>query len=219
MNDKRKKTEEYFLQSVKNAGSMNTYNILIEFFKTMDDKAFDIFMGKLRDKKEVLSFIISHTESVKINEHHVIDELTKMGVKLEQKLKVDSYDYGKFTTPIPFLILDLPFKRASQTLDKKISIPRGNVISSLTGQVTGDSQGSKLTMPETQIIAGFGLDNVISEFFVPRGGDLGAGNAMDSYLYKTGKASLKDVKQFGTGIVSSRSLRSYFTSSHLKSTL
>jgi len=219
MNAKRQKTEEYILKSVKNAGSKTTYDILVEFFKSMDDKAFDVFMRKLKDKKEVLSFIIPHSESTKIDEHKVIKELEKMGVKLEQRLTVKSSDYGDFTTPIKFLILDLPFKRASQTLDKKISIPKGNIVSAMTGQVSNDSQGSRLTMPETQLLSGFGLDKAISEMFVPRGGDLGAGNAMDAYLFKTGRASLDDVKQFGTGVVSTKTLKSYFTASHLKSTL
>ncbi len=219
MNPKRIKTEEFILQAIKKAGSMNTYNILTGFFKGMNDKEFDIFMRKLRDKKEVLSFIISHNESTKIDEHKVINELKKLGVKLEQKLTVKSSDYGNFTTPIKFLLLDLPFKRASQTLDKKISIPKGNVISAMTGQVTNESQGSKITMPETQVLAGFGLDKTISEMFVPRGGDLGAGNAMDTFLFKTGRASLKDVSQYSTGVSSTRTVKSYLTSSHIKSTL
>jgi len=219
MTPKRKKTEEFILQSVKKAGSDNTFKIIDGLFKSMNDKEFDIFMKKLRDKKEILSFIISHNESTKIDEHKVINELKKMGVKLEQRLTVKSSDYGEFTTPIKFLLLDLPFKRAAQTLDKKISVPKGSVISAMTGQVANESQGSKVTMPETQLLAGFGLDKTISEMFVPRGGDLGAGNAMDAYLFKTGRASLKDVKQYGTGVVSTKTLKSYLSASHIKSTL
>lgn len=219
MNPKREKTQKFILESIKKSGSNNTYNIVLNLFENMNDKEFDIFMKKLRDKKEILSFIISHSESVKIDEHKIINELKKMGVKLEQQLTVKSTDYGNFTTPIKFLLLDLPFKRAAQTLDKKISVPKGNVISAMTGQVTNESQGSKITMPETQLLAGFGLDKTISEMFVPRGGDLGAGNAMDAYLFKTGRASLKDVKHFGTGVSSTRSLKSYLTASHIKSSL
>ena len=219
MNAKRKSVEEFFLKSVKNVNSDTTYNILVEFFKSMDDKAFDVLMKKLRDKKEVLSFIIPHSESTKINEHKVINELKKLGVELEQRLTVKSEDFGEYTTPIKFLLLDLPVKRASQTLDKKISIPKGKTVSAMTGQVSGESQGSRLTMPETQITAGFSLNKTISELFVPRGGDLGSGNAMDAYLFKTGRVSLSEAKQFSTGVESTKTLKSFFTASHLRSTL
>lgn len=219
MNAKRKSVEEFFLKSVKNVNSDTTYNILVEFFKSMDDKAFDVLMKKLRDKKEVLSFIIPHSESTKINEHKVINELKKLGVELEQRLTVKSEDFGEYTTPIKFLLLDLPVKRASQTLDKKISIPKGKTVSAMTGQVSGESQGSRLTMPETQITAGFSLNKTISELFVPRGGDLGSGNAMDAYLFKTGRVSLSEAKQFSTGVESTKTLKSFFAASHLRSTL
>jgi len=219
MFEKRKKVEELFLLRTKKAGSMVTYKIMKEFFATLKDSEFTTLMKNLRDNKEVLSFIIPHSEATKIDEHNIINLLDGLGVKLEQHLTIKSEEYGNYTTPIKFLLLDLPFKRASQTLDKKVSIPKGSTTSLLTGGVSGDAQSSKITMPETMIQSGFNLEKTISELFVPRGGDLGAGNAMDKYLYTTGKVSLKDVKMFSTGNVSTRTLKSYLSASHIESTL
>lgn len=219
MFDKRKQVEELFLKRVKDANSMVTYNVMLEFFKSLNDKEFTTLMKNLKSGKEVLSFIIPHSESTKIDEHNIINLLNGLGVKLEQHLTVKSEEYGDYKTPIKFLLLDLPFKRASQTLDKKVSIPKGNKTSLLTGGVTGESQSSKITMPETMIQSGFNLEKTISELFVPRGGDLGAGNAMDQYLYNTGSVSMSDIKPYSTGNVSTRTLKSYLTASHIKSTL
>lgn len=114
-----------------------------------------------------------------------------------------------FITPNKYLILNVPTRRASQILTKKISIPKDDKkIDLLTGQVTGESKASKLTLPELQILVGMGIKDSAIELMKDRGGDLGAKDAMSKLLIRQGSVSQKVLENYATGVVSTNTLKS-----------
>jgi hypothetical protein len=122
--------------------------------------------------------------------------------------------------PNEFPILILPCRRAAQLLTKKISIPTDNKSVDLTsGQVTGKSRSSRITMPELQIMYPIGLVKTAEEYLKTRGGDLGESVAMDKILYNNGEVSKSTLERYATGTVSARTLKSYFRAACIVSTL
>jgi hypothetical protein len=157
------------------------------------------------------------------------------GVTLEKNLAIaDELDHEFFQRlwitnkkdtpdhmiPVECLVMDLPVRRASQLLIKKISVPDDSrTIDALTGQPTGESKGAKLSYPELQICAAMGLDNSMVELMKYRGGDNKGLIAFNSMLSRYGRVNLKSVEPYASGVESTKSLKTFLTSMMLKSTL
>lgn len=210
----RKETTKYILNSIKI--SKTTYDIVSKLFENMSDVEFQEFMTRLKDKKINLSFVVPHEE--KHTEDKLFEWLESIGGRPFQQLTY--VENGKrFTAPNSTLILDIPIKRASQTQDKKVSIPTGNRINSLTGQVTGDSLTAQFTNPEKLLHLGFGATKGTFELTNMRSGDLGLGNAMDKALFTHGRVSMEDIREYSTKNVATKTFKAYLLASHIKSTL
>lgn len=220
----RKGAEELILKYIdKIAPGGENKKLYEDLFKSMNNKQFEEFMTSLKDNKTTLCVIapldssISKAISVKNN------------IKLGKELGYDFFqhvtvkgdgDKPPYKSPNKYLVYKLPFRRAAQTLSKKISIPKDSKSIDLsTGQVTGASQASKLTYPEIQMLTGMGLNKSLKELLKNRGGDLKSQNAMMNILYKHGKVDDATLKQYEDKVVSAKTLTHYWNASHIKTTL
>lgn len=219
MNPKRKQAESFILTYIDKiaAGGQNR-KLYEDLFASMSDKEFDIFMQNLRDKKTTLSIIVPHDNSVKVEMDNNFKIAKELGYNFFQRLRVtDPETKETYLTPNKYLVYRLPVKRTSQLLTKGISVPKDNKsIDMLTGQVAGDSRSSKITMPEIQMLIGMGMEEVLIELLKYRGGDMGARNAMINILYKQGRVDSKTLAEYSTGVVSTRTLKTYFLGAHIR---
>ena len=218
----RSEVESYILKYIdKIAPGGDNKKLYVDLFKSMSNAEFDTFMGKLRDKKITLSIIVPNESNIKID--------TETNFKIGKELGYDFFQHlvvkgqpgmSDYITPQKFLVYKLPIRRAAQLLTKKISIPVDDKsIDLTTGQVTGKSKGTKITYPELQILSGMGMDKSIKELLKYRGGDLGAMNAMNVLLYRDGTVNASELDRYATGVVSTKTLKSYWLASHISSTL
>ena len=218
----RKAAEAFILQFCKDI-EPSGYNLEIykKAFELMSDNDFDSYMKDIRDG---IAFLVLFKPLYKANGLTVENNLAvaeKYGLQFFEKLiysgNEDSPDYK---TPIDYLIIELPYRRQSQTLVKKVSIPDNNkVIDELTYQPTGDSKGAKISYPELQVLIGMGLENTISELIRFRGGDRNGFNAYNAMFLRYGNANLKTLESYGTGVESTKTLRIYLTAMHLSNTI
>jgi hypothetical protein len=222
MSTNRKKAEEFILKYIEKLlpKSPNT-DIYRKFFATMNDKEFDRYMKELEEGTKFLTVIAPNFMKPELtveNNFNIADEL---GHKFFQKLWIEGVgDLPTYQTPIEYFVLDLPMRRASQLLVKKISVPKhNNVIDALTGQPTGESKGAKVSYSGLQVCAAMGLDDTMVELMKYRGGDIRGGAALAGILSQYGKASMSVLKQYASGVESTKSLKSILTSAHLKSSL
>jgi len=204
---KRQKIEEHLFKFIKNISDDFNEALYKARFAEMSDLEFTEFMNNLNDKKINLSLVqptgIKNTVTVEKN-----FKVAKM-MNLEM---VDNLIY-KTDTPymanIPTVMLRLPVKRTVQILSSKIGVPKDNkTIDASTGQATGASKGSRITLPELQLLDSMGLEQSLIELMKIRGGDLGAYRAYSASLENHGQASQEVINQFGTGVVSGQTLRS-----------
>jgi hypothetical protein len=117
------------------------------------------------------------------------------------------------------MVLDMPYRRQSQTLVKKVSVPDNNrVIDQLTYQPTGASKGSKISYPELQVMIGMGLDNSIQELIEYRAGDRGGFRAYNTMAMRYGSVNMTALAPYKTGVDATKTLKVYLTSMHVSNT-
>lgn len=223
MSTKRKEVESFILSYLDkiDIGNKKNTELYRDLFNKMTNAEFDEFMVKLKNGTLTLSMIIPNGGDVKIDVENNIKIAKELGYDFFQQVKVSGqHNTPDYVTPNKYMTMILPIKRAAQLLSKKISIPDSDKnIDTLSGQVTGKSKASKLTMPEIQLLVGMGMKTSIRELLKIRGGDIQANNAMVSMLYKTGSAKQSTIEQYAGGVVSTQTLKAYLNAQHIKSTL
>ncbi len=218
----RKGAEAFILQYIDEIlpGSQNT-QIYKDLFASMDDAAFDQFMKDIESGQKNLAIIAPNMTSPKldIDRNHRIAQ--KLGHNFYQRVWIQGVgDNPTYLTPIPYMVVKLPLRRQAQLLVKKISIPSdNNSVDDFTGQPTGKSKGSKMSYPETMVLAANNLDYSLNEFLKFRGGDIKGFDAMNKSISRTGGVSLKSIEAFSSGVESTRYLKNLLSSMHLSSTL
>lgn len=218
----RKKAEEAILKFMKEIEPTG-YNVeqYKKIFASMSDKDFDSYMRDIRNGTKTLVLFKPMYKANGITVENNLEVAKKYGLNFFEKLIFTNNENApNHKTSIDYLIIDLPYRRQSQTLDKKISVPDNNkTIDELTYQPTGDSKGAKISYPELQVLIGMGLDNTISELIKYRGGDRGGFNAYNAMFLRYGSANLKTLSQYATGVESSKTLKTYLTAGHISNSI
>lgn len=206
-----------FLAEIEPTG-YNT-SAYVKIFASMDDKGFDLYMQGLRDKTKTL-VLFKPLYQANITLDNTFKVAKKYGLSFFEKLNfTGNPDEPDYQTPIEFMVLDMPYRRQSQTLIKKVSVPDNNkIIDQLTYQPTGASKGSKISYPELQVMIGMGLDSSIQELIEYRAGDRGGFRAYNTMAMRYGSVSMKALAPYKTGVDSTKTLKVYLTSMHISNT-
>ena len=218
----RKKAEAFIFQFLRDVEPTG-YNVekYKEIFAKMSDKQFDTWMKGMRDKTQYMVLFKPMYEAKGITIENNFKVAQKYGLNFYERLIFSgNKNEPDHMTATEALVLDLPYRRQSQTLVKKISVPANNkTIDQLTYQPTGASKGSKISYPELQVLIGMRLDKTIEELIQIRGGDRGGFAAYNAMVMRYGKVNLKAIENHRTGVESTRTLKIYMASMHIKSTI
>lgn len=222
MKGNRKAAEELCLQFMADIvpdGSQVT--IYKELFASMTDAQFDKFIQELESGETKLSVIVPNFSKVTPTTENNLKIAKKLGHNFFTHLEIEGKgDVPSHITPIPYLVVDLPMRRASQLIIKKASIPKNqDVIDALTGQPTGESKGAKISYPELQLCVAMNLDASMVELMKYRGGDLKGRAAYIGILNKYGSVTQGQLKNYASGVVSTQTLKTMLTCIHLRNTL
>lgn len=192
-----------------------------EAFAKMSDKEFDGFIEGLKDGTKQLAIVAPNGGAPKLEVGRNLRIAKELGHEFFEKIWFDhGDDRPPYLSPIKYLIVDLPLRRQAQVLEKKISIPVDNrSIDNFTGQPTGKSKGSKISYPETQILAALNLDATLTEMLKYRGGDLKGFNAMNAQISRTGSVRQETIEPVSGTVKSTETLSVFLTCAHLSNTL
>lgn len=222
MGKNRAETEEIIISGLEaiSPGCIDV-GLYKQYFAKMSDKAFDEFMQRLKNKEEWITLTVPNKgkNTLSISRNHKLADA--WGVTFYHQLWMPSEDdVPGYLTPEKYFVAKLPIRIAAQRLSKKASIPKNQrSVNTLTGQPTGDSKGAGFSAPELKLCVGMGLEKTATELMKYRGGDQRGRMALAASLSRHGKATQETLKHFASGVVSTDTLRSYWTSCHLKSTL
>lgn len=218
----RKKAEEFIFKFIKDfdPSGYNTEKYKI-IFAEMSDKDFHEYMLGLKDGSKALVAFKPPFKAKGISLENNLKIAEKYKVNFFQKLLItNNKDLPNYKTPIEYMVIDLPVRRQSQNLIKKINIPDDNkVIDELTYQPTGDSKGAKISYPELQLLNSMGLEKSLEELFKFRGGDKGGFNAYTAMFIKYGTANLKTLGNYATGVESTKTLKAYLLAMMIKASV
>ena len=191
------------------------------YFAQMSDKDFDAFMHRLKEDKEWLTLTVPNNGKNNLSIERNYKLADKWGISFHQRVWMPADDdVPSYLTPHPYLVIKLPVRVAAQRLAKKQSIPKHQrVINTMTGQPTGDSKGAGFSAPELRLCVAMGLEKSATELMKYRGGDLRGYAALNASLSRHGAANQKTLEHFSSGVVSTTTVKSYFTSAQLGSTL
>lgn len=208
-----------FLKELEPTG-FNVEKYTKDVFPNMSDKQFDTYMRGMRDGSMSLVIFKPPYQAKGITVENNIKLGKKYGLNFFEKLVyTNDPKVPDHKTAIDYMVLTLPYRRQSQTLVKKISVPDNNkTIDQLTYQPTGASKGSKISYPELQVLIGMGMDNCIEELIQMRGGDRGGFRAYNAMAMRYGSANLSTLKPYKTGVDSTKTLKIYLTSMHISNT-
>jgi hypothetical protein len=220
----RSKAESLILNILKEITPNLPFNVQVykEYFAKMSDKDFSAFINRLEKGEEWLTIQIPNYSDTGASTENNIELAKKyFNYNFSQRLWIGSKDdQPEYLTPIEFIVTDIPVKRASQLLTKKISVPDDNKsIDALTGQVTGESKGARISKPELEILSAMGLENTAIELVKYRGGDNKGGIAFDGILSRYGVVQLDSVKPYSSGVESTKTLKTFLTCMHLQNSL
>lgn len=218
----RAESEAYILHWIEEIapGGQNR-KLYQDKFAAMSDEEFEAMIAGLEADTVHLAVIAPNFAEPRLTVENNFRVGDALGHTFFQKVNVPAKNgMPAYQTPIPYLIMDLPVRRQAQLLEKKISIPEhNNAVDDRTGQPTGPSKGSKISYPETQVLAALGMNDCLLEMLKYRGGDEKGFNAMTTMISRTGGVSLKAIEPFAGGVKSTQTLKSYLTGMHLRATI
>lgn len=219
----RKKVEDFILNFLKEVEpTLFNYNIYKELFSKMSDKDFHNYITEMKEGRRYLVLFKPAYEANGITVENNLKVAEKYGLSFFEHLIFTNFedDTPSYKTPIKYLVIDLPVRRQSQNLVKKINIPENNkVIDELTFQPTGESKGAKISYPELQVLLGMGLEETLNELMRFRGGDKNGFNVYNRMFMRYGSANLRTLENYATGVESSKTLKSYLLAMHIKVTM
>ena len=182
-----------------------------EYLSSLSDVEFSELMAKLKSGDIILPYYSAnlHDKDVGITEALKVGD--SLGINFFQQLQItDDISGTTYITPERYFIVYLPIRRQSQHVDKGKSVAKNNKYTdTLTGQATGPSRTSRLSLPEIINLESAGLHSAILEFINIRGGNiLGFREAKRSTL-DTGQYTLKDIGELGSRPTSTATLHAF----------
>ena len=218
----RKEAERFIIMYI---GKLDTSGLNAEVykkrFKEMTDKEFKSLMEEIKNDNFTLPIFAPNQSKVKLTTDKALSVAKELGHSFFERLRLTDPSTGEtYLTNIEYLVIDLPVRRQSQLLSKKIKIPKSNkTIDSLTDQATGPSKGASLSFPELQVLVGKEMNSTIEELIKVRGGDTKAYQQFNQSIIKTGSASLENVKALETRAKSVDTLSIILKGMHLDNNL
>lgn len=187
----------------------------------MDDNQFKDFMDRLAAEKQRLAIFVPNSKATAVSIENNLEIAKQLNHKFFSKLYIKGKpDVPDHMTAMEYLVMDLPYRRASQLVSKKIKIPKDNkTIDSLSGQATGASKGAKISYSELLLLSSMGLEDTIKELITIRGGDNKALVAYNGIIDKYGKVTLKSLEDYRSVVKSSSTLKTLLAAMHLSSNL
>jgi len=191
---KRKEIEKYIIDRIAMFDNREDGNIKLykEFFASMNDTMFKRWFNDLKEGRTKLFFYMANFEH-NITNHDLIKIAKKLNVTLFERI-IREEGGRKTVSDHEYLILKLPVRRVAQTLDKKINLPLDDTkVSQMTGQVTGESKGSSMSLPQIRLNMSKGLKHTTDELINVRGGNTEAYALSKAMMLENGEYNLSEI--------------------------
>lgn len=195
--------------------------LLRQQMEAMSQADFDRYMNALEAGDEIIPLVSPNLSEHKLSLERNFAIAKELGHEFFQQLDLTDPATGvTYRTPEKYLVVLLPVRRQRQILREKISLPESTRhIDEFSGQVTGPSKGSRVSMPELQVLYSQDLIDPLTELIKYRGGDIKGQQLLYRQLTETGQASQKALSQTPTKVKSTQTLSIILKAMHLNNNL
>ncbi len=218
----RKKAEKWFIDQISKLDP-DSKNIAMykEYFATLSDKQFDNLMKDLKEETKVLPYFVSNLGDQIMDIKKILALADEIGIDFFQRIWITDHKTGtRYLTPEKYLVIDVPVRRQQQHLVKgKSTVENSKYTDPLTGQATGISRSSRLSLPEIMILESSGHVSAIEEFIKVRGGDNAAYREARRLTMEKGGYNLEEIEALGTRPTSTETLRAFLFGMHIDNNL
>lgn len=152
-----KEAAKRLLQHVKNMPNPQVNVPLYEeLLSRWGEKEWMRFYERWKDGLEYFPIIVDNMGEERIDEHKVMAYGKSIGVEYFQHCVLTDPETGEeYTTPIKYLVLDIPGRRLIQHISDKMSTAEHDrTVDHLAGQATGASKAASVSAPELNVILG-----------------------------------------------------------------
>lgn len=217
----RKKAEALIIKYVTKLEQGNSNaEMYKKLFKSLSNAQFEEYIKSL-EAGGYVSMIVPNNSSVKLDMSNNIKVGEELGVNYFQRvLLTDPTTNEANLSNVEYMVLHLPVRRQSQHLIKKRSIPEGSSkLDHITGQVTGEDKGSRVSLPELLALESRGFEDSLVELFKVRGGDGAAYAEMRRNIKEQGTFRTGPILDLDTKPTSTQTLSTLLKAMHLDNNL
>ena len=218
----RKKATEWFIEMVRklNPDSDNV-KMYEDLFGSMSDREFDALMTRIEKGETILPYFTSNLSKTVMRIDDILKVGDELGIDFFQRIWiVDPKTKVKYLTPKKYLIVDLAVRRQQQHLVKGKSLAENSKYTDpLTGQATGPSRTSRLSLPEIMILESSGHHTSIEEMIKVRGGDNVAHRESRRLTVEQGGYDLDTIEELDSRPTSTETLKAFLFGMHIDNNL
>lgn len=218
----RKEVTKFFLDAIE---ELQPGNKNVEMYRKhlngLSDQVFEELMENMASGKVVLPYYSANLVDKDIEIERSLKVGKRLGIEFFQRIwMIDPVTNVRYLTNDKYFIIHLPVRRQSQHVMKGKSVAESDdFIDSLTGQASGASQTSRMSLPEINNLASLGCEKAIEELITVRGGNTEGFLFSKRSLLDNGEYTLKAVSDLGHEVTSTTSLRNLLYGMLLDSTL
>ena len=221
MSNKQKAIDNFLsIIAIALPGSPNL-EILRNRFEKMSEKEFAKMIEQIENDELIIPVTVSNLGDEVVKLENILKAGDKLGVKWFERIWIHDPVTGvKYLTPHEYLLLDLPIRRQQQHLVKgKSVVENSKYTDPLSGQATGPSRSSRLSLPEVMILESAGHLKSIEEMMKVRGGDNVAYRESKRIISEQGAYNLSTLEQLKSRPTSVESLRAFLFAMHIDNNL
>lgn len=199
-----------YIQQLDPSGT--NLKIYKDYFKSLSNKEFDTLVDDVRAGKIRISIIAPNADNkVKLSVSRNKGIMKNLGIQLFTKIAISDENGNMMIPNIDYKVMMLPVRRTIQTTAKQLTVAKdNNSRSTLSDQASGKSRVAQLSLIETQVLTGLGLDKATEELLTLRGGDRAKRLAMHKKIAGGEKINLTDFATLPSKRQSSKSIKAYF---------
>lgn len=218
----RKKAEKWFIDQITKIDPESpNIKMYQEFFKEMSDREFDKLMTRIEEGEVILPYFSSNLSKKPMSMQRILAVADDLGINFFQRIWLtDPVTEVRYLTPHEYLVVDLPIRRQQQHLVKgKSVVENSKYTDPLTGQPTGPSRSSRLSLPEIMILESAGLYSMIEELMKVRGGDNTAYREARRLIIEQGTYHLENIEALESRPTSTETLKAFLFGMHVDNNL